>query len=250
MPRQVEVAVVKGSTVLALMSWTAPGLAGTRIAGCVRGKLTARARVPGGNQLRRDSHGEAGPSVPPGALAYSRSVYASALDWYKVADSKGQLLLTLNGAYITVLSSAAIAYSQEIRRTAGLPPAALVFLAGAAIATAVSILSAIACLHSLSDARLDKLRGLLTERDTSGAIRYRPAAMYWFGTIARIDRGIGLKMLESADEAFELAALSEEILLLAPNVLAKHRWANRGWAAAGMSLLLLLAAAVSAVIAA
>jgi hypothetical protein len=217
----------------------------------VRGKLTARARVPGGNQLRRDSHGEAGPSVPPGALAYSRSVYASALDWYKVADSKGQLLLTLNGAYITVLSSAAIAYSQEIRRTAGLPPAALVFLAGAAIATAVSILSAIACLHSrLSDARLDKLRGLLTERDTSGAIRYRPAAMYWFGTIARIDRGIGLKMLESADEAFELAALSEEILLLAPNVLAKHRWANRGWAAAGMSLLLLLAAAVSAVIAA
>jgi hypothetical protein len=70
--------------------------------------------------------------------------------------------------------------------------------------------------------------------------------MYWFGTIARVDRAVGLKMLESADEAFEFAALTEEIILLAPNVLAKHRWANRGWAAAGVSLLFLLGAAVSA----
>lgn len=55
-------------------------------------------------------------------------------------------------------------------------------------------------------------------------------------------------MLQSADEAFELSAVTEEVFLLAANVLAKHRWVNRGWAAAGASLLLLLAAAVSAVI--
>ena len=65
-----------------------------------------------------------------------------------------------------------------------------------------------------------------------------------------MDRGIGLKMLQSADETFELAALTEEIFLLAPNVLAKHRWVNGGWVAAGTSLILLLAAAVSVVIAA
>ena len=55
--------------------------------------------------------------------------------------------------------------------------------------------------------------------------------------------------MKGEQEAFELAALTEEIFLLAPNVLAKHRWVNRGWVAAGTSLVLLLAAAVSVVIA-
>jgi hypothetical protein len=114
----------------------------------------------------------------------------------------------------------------------------------------MSILWAIACLRSrLSNARLDELRNLFTERDEQGGVRYRPAAVHWFGTIARVDRGIGLKMLQSADETFELSAVTEDIFLLAENVLAKHQWANRGWTAAGASLLFLLAAAVSAVIA-
>lgn len=192
-----------------------------------------------------------GSSVPPGALEFSRGIYASALDWYKVADSKGQLLLTLNGVYITVLSSVTIAFSQNlVSHRSSLPPATWIFLAGAAAATAISVLSAITCLYSrLSNARLDELRESFTERDAQGGVRYRPAALYWFATTARVDRDIGLRMLRSADEAFELEAVTEDLFPLAANVLAKHRWVNRGWAAAGVSLLLLLAAAVSAVIA-
>jgi hypothetical protein len=190
-------------------------------------------------------------SVPPGALAFSRGLYASTLDWYKVADSKGQLLLTLNGVYITVLSSVTIASSQNlVKLHTSLPPATWFLLAGAAVATAISILMAIACLYSrLSDARLDEIRDSFTERDAQGNLRYGPAALYWFGTIARINHDIGLKMLQSADEAFELSAVTEDLFLLASKVLAKHRWVNMGWVAAGTSLLLLLAAAVSAVIA-
>jgi EamA domain-containing membrane protein RarD len=88
-------------------------------------------------------------SVPPGALAFSRGLYASALDWYKVADSKGQLLLTLNGVYITVRSSLTIASSQNLAKLhTSLPPATWFLLAGAAVATAISILMAVACLYS------------------------------------------------------------------------------------------------------
>jgi hypothetical protein len=59
----------------------------------------------------------------PGALAFSRSVYSSMIDWYKVADTKGQLLLTLNGIYITVLSSVAIASPHTlVNRKAHLMP--------------------------------------------------------------------------------------------------------------------------------
>ncbi len=185
------------------------------------------------------------------ALAYSREVYTLTMDWYRVADSKGQLLLTLNGVYITVLSSIAIASSQDLlKRGDSLPLVTWLLLAGTAVATAVSVLSAIACLHSrLSNARLDSLRDSFTEVNAQGSVHYRPAATYWFGTIARLDRSVGLAMLRQVDEAFELSALTEEVFLLAPNVLVKHRWANRGWASAGASLLFLLAAAVSAVVA-
>ena len=153
-------------------------------------------------------------SVPPGALAFSRGVYASTMDWYKVADSKGQLLLALNGVYITALSSVTTASSQRLVQIhASLPLATLFLLAGAALATAISILMAIACLYSrLSDATLNELRKSFTEQDAQGGIRYRPAALYWFGTIARADRDIGLKMVQSADEAFELSAVTEDRL--------------------------------------
>ncbi len=192
-----------------------------------------------------------GSSVPPGALAFSRGVYASTMDWYKVADSKGQLLLALNGAYITVLSSVTIASSQKlVPLHASLPLATLLLLAGAAVATAISILMAIACLYSrLSDARLKMFLERFAEQDAQGGTSYRPSALYWFGTIARMDPDKGQKMFQSADEAFELSAVTEDLFRLAEKVLAKHRWVNAGWVSAGASLLLLLAATVSAVIA-
>jgi hypothetical protein len=190
-------------------------------------------------------------SIPPGALAFSREVYASTLDWYKVADSKGQLLLALNGVYITVLSSVTIASSQNmVKLRTSLPPVTWFLLVGAAVATAVSILMAIAGLYSrLSNTRLDES---IKERDPRGGNRYRPAALYWFGTIARVadvDPSTGLRMLRSADEAFELSAVTEDLFQLASKVLAKHRYVNKGWVAAGASLLFLLAAAASTVIA-
>lgn len=35
-------------------------------------------------------------------VTYLRSVYANVFEWYKIADSKSQLILTLDGALITV----------------------------------------------------------------------------------------------------------------------------------------------------
>ena len=191
-------------------------------------------------------------AMPQGPLIYSRSVYTSLMDWYKVADAKGQLLLTLNGVYITALSSIVIISPQSLDdRKANVPSVGWFFFAGAAAAAVISILSATCCLQSrLSNADLDRVLDISIEPNSTGPDRYRPAVTFWFGTIARLDPSVGLKMLRNADEAFELAALTEEIFLLAPNVLAKHRWVNKGWVAAGTSLLLLLAGAISVVIAA
>jgi hypothetical protein len=43
-----------------------------------------------------------------------------------------------------------------------------------------------------------------------------------------VNYDIGLKMLQSADGAFELSAITEDLFLLASKVLAKHRWVNKG----------------------
>jgi len=48
------------------------------------------------------------------ALEYTRRVYANVLDWYKVADSKGQLLLTLNGIFITVVAGTVLGKPSEV----------------------------------------------------------------------------------------------------------------------------------------
>ncbi len=182
-------------------------------------------------------------------LAYSRAVYAGLVDWYKVADAKGQLLLTLNGIFITVLSGVVLLAPTDLAdRKAEIGPIAWILLTCTATATAASVICAIVCLYSrLSSSRLQALQERFAERAADGALTYRPAATFWFGTIAGLDRTSGLAMLRGADSRFELDAISEEVLLLAPNVLAKHRWVNRGWMAAAVSLLLLLASSVSVV---
>ena len=37
------------------------------------------------------------------AVAYIRRVYASTREWYAVAETKGQLLLTVNGIFVSIL---------------------------------------------------------------------------------------------------------------------------------------------------
>jgi hypothetical protein len=58
------------------------------------------------------------PADPPASdagLAYLRNCYAAVLDWYKVADSKAQLIVTLNGLVITVVTGTALASPDELR---------------------------------------------------------------------------------------------------------------------------------------
>ena len=184
------------------------------------------------------------------ALIYCRAVYASMLDWYKVADAKGQLLLTINGIFVTVLSGLVLLRPDElIARKSQLTWVAWMFIVGAAVAVGCSIICAIICMHSrLSNSRMDKHHASFQYIDSEGRAHYRPAVTFWFGTLARFrnkQEGRGL-LLNSSGE-FELSAIADEILLFAPNVLAKHQWVNRGWAAAGGALLLTLAAAITIV---
>jgi hypothetical protein len=183
---------------------------------------------------------------PPEGLSYARTVYAEEVNWYKVADSKAQLLLTFNGAYITVLAGLLVLKPDELTAMrASLTVVDLLFLGGTAAASAVSVLCAVACLRSrLSNAKLVEHLSLMQVGDPTSPT-YMPAVTFWFGTIAKMDQETGKMLLRSANAAFEFDALVHEIFLLAPNVLSKHRWVNRGWVSAAASLLLLLCSAAA-----
>jgi hypothetical protein len=201
--------------------------------------------------LRRNGNVSGTVTAPPepAPLPYCRFVYSSLIDWYKVADTKGQLLLTLNGVFITLLSGIILLAPQDLlERKRDFGTWTWTLLATTSLATLISVLCAIVCLHSqLSDANLKKLTKRFSEPQGS-ARDYRPVVTFWFGTLAQLDRKVSQELLESADGDFEVAALIDEIQLLAPNVLRKHRWTNRGWVAGGVALILLLSCTISVIV--
>jgi hypothetical protein len=121
----------------------------------------------------------------------------------------------------------------------------LLFLGSTAAASGVSVLCAVACLRSrLSNANLVEQLSLMQVGDQTSPT-YEPAATFWFGTLAKMDQEVGRMLFRSANATFEFDVLTHQIFLLAPNVLSKHRWVNRGWVSAAASLLLLLCSAIA-----
>ena len=214
-------------------------------------------------------------------IEYLRRVYANVFEWYRIADSKAQLLLTLDGAFITIIVTNTFAKPDELLSRldrAGAVGGALVGLAALTIAT--SVYCALRCLYSrISNAKLkDAHQQLGVAPDNPDT--YCPAIAWWFGLIATVstqslspessrDRGAdayaklrqkrltshmlhrqphgattaGLVMsyLLKIDETGEREALASQVVILSSNVLSKHRWVDRGWFCAGLTLIAVVA---------
>jgi hypothetical protein len=83
--------------------------------------------------------------------------------------------------------------------------------------------------------------------DPTNRSTYVPPITLWFGTIAVLDPQIAVNYLKDAPKTsrFEIEALAREIVALSPNVVAKHRWANRAWLLTSVSLIALFAMGAS-----
>ncbi|MET3934831.1 Pycsar system effector family protein [Arthrobacter sp. OAP107] len=195
-------------------------------------------------RLTNSGSDETGAERTKDALSYCRQIYASTLDWYKVADQKGQLLLTLNGVLVTVSANAILRSASDVEKMRQVQSQLTWVLTLSAAATiGFSIVCAMLCLRSrLSNARIDRYLS-----DFKIGEKYQPVATFWFGTLAHMPEKVGVDMLQNATSQFELEATSREIMLLSQNVLRKHRWVNLGWLSAGAGLLLLISAMTSIV---
>lgn len=176
--------------------------------------------------------------------AYIRRVYASTREWYTVAETKAQLLLTVNGAFVTILFGVLFGKAGDIRAGAvRFGPETWAFF-GIAVAALVSALACAAgCLWSFHGHARRELARLGVEREDPGT--YQPEALWYFGHLAHLRPDEVVKKLLKADQAFEARTLSYNVVDLSAKVLRKHRLVNAGWALTALALIALAAAGTS-----
>jgi Family of unknown function (DUF5706) len=187
-------------------------------------------------------------SATEGTVEYARLVYENTLDWYKTADMKAQLLLTVNGVFVTIVSGSLLRDVAEVRALGdefGVETWAFFLLAVVGLAGAITC--AARCLWS----RLGKTaKGLVVQlgvrRDDPTS--YRPEVLWFFGHLAQLKTEPAAERLRQADRGFEIEALTYNVMLLSQNVLRKHQWVNAGWAFTALALLALIAGGASYVI--
>jgi len=184
------------------------------------------------------------------ALEYSRRVFDGILEWYKNADSKAQIILTIDGAFLTFLTSSIFMKQGNLSTIlSNFGVETWLLLALMCLALAGSILSSILCLWSRIYSK-DKLDEILRSGgvDIERSETYKPQFMLFFQFISRLNAEQMAEKLAAVDERYEIEALAHETRILSKNVMKKHSWVNRGFALAGLSLLLFLSVGISYVV--
>src|SRR5215216_1568412 len=87
--------------------------------------------------------------MPENTLDYSRRLYERIIDWYKNADSKAQIILTLNGAFVAFLTSSIFKNPDELLKlTNKFSAFTWFFLSLMCVCLVGSIVCALMCLWS------------------------------------------------------------------------------------------------------
>jgi hypothetical protein len=171
---------------------------------------------------------------------YVRRAYDRAIDWYKVAENKAQLLLTVKGLLVTVFVGSLTGKTSGARPT-GVETRIFIFASATAVVAAVSC--AAAGLWSRHTINIKEAFAKL-EVNPANPDSYKPEVLWYFGHLARLDHGAAASMVSSADRRFEVTALSYNLVDLSVVVLRKHRFVNLGWALTASAIVFVVIAGV------
>ncbi len=184
-------------------------------------------------------------------LDYSRRLYERVIDWYKNADSKAQIILTLDGAFLTFITSSIFKSPDELSNiTQRFTFYTWLFLALMCSCLVGSIIIALMCLWSRVFISAKRDEALLLEKEKiKGSERYSPNLMLFFKTISWLDHDKFQAQLIGIDKEFEIKALASQSYLLSKRVYVKHLLINAGFILAAASLIFFLAGGISYVVA-
>jgi hypothetical protein len=189
-------------------------------------------------------------STGPNALKYTRRLYENVIGWYKNADFKAQVVLTLNGAFISFLTGSIFLKRSELSDLLSvIGPETFLLFAILAASIGISIIFALCCLYSRHKSAECKkeIRGNTSKlgREDGG---YPPDFMWFFECIRHLDKNRFRVQLNTLDEKFEIDALANEISILSENVSKKHTWVNSSFVGFAVGLLAFLGMAISYVV--
>lgn len=169
-------------------------------------------------------------------LTFSRNIYERALDWYKSAESKAQIVLTLNGVFISFLGGNIFLHDETKDSLADLGIGTFVVIGLMLVGLVSSIVFALICLKS----RFGKTKiEQLTERDAKGnIIKYDHSIIFFFDHLRQLKPDIVAKQVNGLKEKDEIEILSRSVVILSQNVKEKHRSVNMSFMMFGFSLIM------------
>jgi hypothetical protein len=179
-------------------------------------------------------------------VSYLHRLHDDVLGWYRSAESKAQVIVTLNGVFLTVLMGFVLARQADLATALGvfgIDTWALLFIVLGSVL--VSVTCAVLALASRTYRKSELVR--VFEQlgvDPARVETYGPGVLWFFQHVAALerqqfaDRMIGL----SAED--EIRILASQVHILSGNVAKKHAWANRAFLGAATALLALLGLAV------
>jgi hypothetical protein len=181
------------------------------------------------------------------SLDYTRRLFERIIDWYKTADSKAQIILTLDGVFLTFLTTSVFKNPDELSRIIQrFNFFTWLFLALMCVCLIVSIISALMCLWSRVWLFSKRDAVLVNEKKRlKDAKKYSPNVMLFFKTISWLDHDKFQSQLADVNEEFEIKALASQSYLLSKRVNAKHLLVNLGFVLSGASLIFFLAGGMS-----
>ncbi|GAA0452469.1 hypothetical protein Ade02nite_00420 [Paractinoplanes deccanensis] len=180
------------------------------------------------------------------ALDYSRRLYANVVDWYKVAETKAQVILSLDGIFISFLIGSVLATSADARDAVKqFAWHTWIALALLAVSLAASVFSAVRCLITRVMTPTEARKRYTSEPGQDRPDGQMPESLWFFQSIAMFDETVYCESALGVDAEAEKAALNNQIYLLSGKVLKKHRWVNRGFFFAGAALIFFLAVGLS-----
>lgn len=178
------------------------------------------------------------------SLDYSRFLYEDVKDWYKNADMKAQILLTLMGAFVTFLASSIFVKADDLAAiTKCITPLIWSILVAMLVTITLAVISGMACLWS----RIPWHRYAWAEPEDSGldVEEQSPASgrqVGFFATLITLNKRRFKSQLQHISQEDEVEIRLEQTYYFSRNVYLKHLFIDIGFVLAVVSLLLFLLA--------
>jgi hypothetical protein len=189
-------------------------------------------------------------STQQAALDYLRDIEADLRHWYRAAETKAQLILTVDGVFLTFLTTSVLTKRDDVARTtAAFGIETWAFLAGMSSCLTLSIMGAVACLASRGLGRRHR-RNLLHQHHVKldEADTYVPELTAFFFYLAALQPDQLSERMLTVDMDFVLRAHATDIVPFSQFIVAKHRWVNFAFMLTGTTLGLFLATGISYVL--